>query len=67
MRRLVLESTVLVQNLHIELAGSDQIKAVFDPEYEQNVNLKGCDRIGQYYFQPGDFDSDDNFKCTCIK
>jgi hypothetical protein len=44
------------------IVGRNQIKTVFDPEYERYVNLEGYDRIGQYYLRPEDFnsDSDDN-------
>ena len=62
-RRLVLESIVLIHNFHAELIGSNQIKTVFDPEYEQYINLDEYDYIGQYYLQPEDFeliDADDN-------
>ena len=38
--------------------GCNQIKTVFDPEYERYVNLDGYDRISQYYLQPDDFVSD---------
>jgi hypothetical protein len=31
---------------------------VFDPEYARIENLQGYDRIAQYYFRPGDYDSD---------
>ena len=33
-RKLVLESIMLVHNFHTEIVGSNQIKTVFDPEYE---------------------------------
>ena len=65
-RRLVLESIVLIHNFHAELIGSNQIKTVFDPEYERYINLEGYDHIGQYYLRPEDFelidddDDDDN-------
>jgi hypothetical protein len=32
---------------------------VFNPEYEQVINLDGYDRIRQYYLQPGDYETDD--------
>ena len=50
-------------NFHTELVGSNQIKTVFDPEYEQYINHEGYDCIGQYYGRPEDFelvDNDDN-------
>ena len=38
--------------------GYNQIKTVFDPEYEQFITLEGYDRIGKYYLQAEDFESD---------
>jgi hypothetical protein len=32
---------------------------VFDPEYEQVINIHGYDRIRTYYLQPGNYDTDD--------
>ena len=55
-RRLVLESIVLIHNFRTELVGSNQIKTVFDPEYERYINLEGYDRIRQYYLRPDDFE-----------
>jgi len=31
---------------------------VFDPEYARIQNIEGYDRIAQYYFRPGDYDSE---------
>ena len=33
---------------------------MFDPEYERIHNLEGYDRIRQYYFQAGEYDTDDD-------
>ena len=55
-----MESIVLIHNFRTELVGSNQIKTVFDPEYEQVINIKGYDRIRKYYLQPEDFESDDD-------
>ena len=57
-RRSVLESIVLIHNFRTELVGSNQIKTVFDQEYERVINLDGYDRISKYYLRPEDFDSD---------
>ena len=57
-RTLVLESTVLIHNVCIELVGTNQIKTVFDPEYEHIINLEGCDRI----FLPDDHDNNNDFE-----
>ena len=59
-RRLVLESIVLIYNFCTELVGSNQIKTVFDPEYERYVNLEGYDKISQYYLRPDDCESEDD-------
>ena len=58
-----MESFVLIHNFCTKLVGSNQIKTVFDPEYERYINLEGYDRICQYYLQPEHFelvDDDDN-------
>ena len=33
---------------------------VFDPEYVRIENLQGQDPIAQYYFQPGDYVSEED-------
>ena len=58
LRRLVIEAIVLVHNYRKELIGYSQIQTVFDPEYVRCENLQGYDRISQYYFRPGEYDSD---------
>jgi hypothetical protein len=40
-RRLVLESIILTHNFRTNIVGSNQIKTVFDPEYERCVSLEG--------------------------
>ena len=55
-----MESIVLIHNVCTELVGSNQIKTVFDPEYERYVNLEGYDRISQYYLHPDDCESEDD-------
>jgi hypothetical protein len=59
-RRLVLEVIVLIHNYRTELVGFNQINMVFDPEYVCVQNLYGYNRIAQYYFRPGDYDSNDD-------
>jgi hypothetical protein len=59
-RKKVLELIVYVHNLRTAIVGKNQIKTVFDPEYERIHNLEGYDRIRQYYFQPGEYDTDDD-------
>jgi hypothetical protein len=58
MRHLVIDAIVLVHNFQTYHVGYIQIKTVFDPEYERVANLKGYNRITQYYFCPGDYDSE---------
>jgi len=59
MRRRVIESIVLIHNFRTECIGLNQIKTVFDPEYERYQTLEGYDRISQYYLRPGDYNTDD--------
>jgi hypothetical protein len=56
-RRLVLEAIILVHNFCTDYVGYSQIKTVFDSKYVWCKNLYGYDRIAQYYFRPGDYDS----------
>ena len=58
LRRLVLDAIILVHNFRTDYVGYNQIKSVFDPEYARIENLEGYDRIAQYYFRPGDYDSE---------
>ncbi len=58
--RLMLEAIVLIHNYRTELVAFNQINTVFDPEYVRVQNLDGYDRIAQYYFRPGDYDSNDD-------
>lgn len=47
MRRLVLESIVIVRKFCTELVGSNKFKTAFDPEYKQDDSIEGYDRIGR--------------------
>ncbi len=58
MRRLVIDAIVLVHNFWTNYVGYSQIKTVFDPEYERVANLEGYNKVAQYYFRPGDYDSE---------
>ena len=55
----ILHSIVLIHNFRTELVGSNQIKTIFNREYECIVNIDGYDRISQYYLSPEDFDTVD--------
>ena len=59
-RRLVIEAIVLIHNYCTELVGFNQISTVFDSKYVHIQNLEVYDRIAQYYFRPGEYNSDDN-------
>jgi len=54
--------TSLIHNYCTELVGFNQINTVFDSEYVRihNLELEGYDRIAQYYFRPGEYNSDNN-------
>ena len=54
----MIESIVLVHNFRTNYVGYSQIQTVFGPEYVRVENLQGYDRIAQYYFRPGEYDSD---------
>ena len=53
-RKLVIQSIVLVHNFRTEIVGLNQIRTVFDPEYERYISLYGYDRIRRYYFNEDD-------------
>ncbi len=59
-RWLVLEAIVFVHNLRTDIVGKNQIKTVFDTEYERIHAVEGYDRIRRYYFQPGDYNTDND-------
>jgi hypothetical protein len=58
LRRLVIESIVLVHNFRTDYVGYSQIQTVFGPEYVRVENLQGYDQIAQYYFRPGEYNSE---------
>ena len=58
LRHLVIEAIVLVHNYWMDYVGYSQIQTVFDPEYVRCENLHGYNRISQYYFRPGEYDSE---------
>jgi hypothetical protein len=47
-RKLVIQSIVLVHNFRTEIVGLNQIRTVFDPEFERYISLYGYDRIRRY-------------------
>ena len=58
-RRLTLEAIVLIHNYCTEIAGSNQIKTFFYPEYEHVINLEGYDPMRKHYLRPVDYDTDE--------
>jgi hypothetical protein len=54
---LVLEAIILIHNFHTGYVGYSQIKTVFGSKYVWCKNLHGYERIAQYYFWPGVYDS----------
>ncbi len=55
---LVLKAIVHVHNFQTEYVGGNQIKTLFDTGYVQVQNLHSYDRIAQYYFHPGEYNSE---------
>ncbi len=53
-RKLVLTSISLLNKFRTELVGLNQIKTVFDPQYEMYISLMGYDRIQRHYFNEDD-------------
>ena len=53
-----MESIALIHNFRTDIVGSNQIKTVFDPEYERFIFQDEYDPISNYYLRPEDFDSD---------
>ncbi len=48
-RKRMIESIVLLHNYQTHFVGRNQIRAVFDPEYERVINITGYDRIARYF------------------
>jgi hypothetical protein len=56
--RWVIKAIMLVHNFRTNYVRYSQIQTVFSPEYVRIRNLQGHDQITQYYFCPGDYDSE---------
>jgi hypothetical protein len=52
--KLVIQLIKLVHNFRTETAGFNQIRTVFDPQYEMYISLSGYDRIRRFYFNEDD-------------
>jgi len=48
-RRDLIYSIVLLHNFRTDQVGLNQIATIFNPEYEQCINLYGYDRIARYF------------------
>ncbi len=48
-QKMVIRSIVTVHNFRTDFVGLNQIRTVFDPEYERYISLHGYDRIRRYY------------------
>lgn len=53
-------SIILLHNIRTELIGLNQIATVFNPEYEQYINLEGYDRIARYFYNDNGSEDSDN-------
>ena len=49
-QKMVIQPSVLFHNFRTEIAGLNQIRTVFNPEYERYISLHGYERIRRYYF-----------------
>ena len=49
-RKRIIKSIVLAHNYHTHFFGLNEIKTVFDPEYERIMNITGFDCISRYYY-----------------
>ena len=45
----IIYSIILLHNLRTERVGLNQIATVFNPHYDQFINIEGYDRIARYY------------------
>ncbi len=50
-RATIIEAFFLLHNFRTTHVGINQIATVFNPEYEQYINLYGYDKISRYYAQ----------------
>ncbi len=48
-RKYILESIILLHNFRTVKIGLNQIAVVFNPHYEECINITGYDRIARYY------------------
>ena len=48
-RKAIIVSIALLHNYRTEEVGLNQIATIFNPEYEQLINLENYDRIARYF------------------
>lgn len=53
-QKRILQSIICFHNFRTHIVGCNQIKTVFDPEFERVYTLNGSDRITRYYNFEGD-------------
>lgn len=49
LRRMIILCSILLHNFRTDIVGLNQIKTVFEPEYEHYLNVSGYDRIKRYF------------------
>jgi hypothetical protein len=55
MRALIIETILLLSNFRTSHVGLNQIATVFNPHYDQYVNVDGYDRIARCFANEHDF------------
>ncbi len=55
MRALIIETILLLSNFRTSHVGLNHIATVFNPHYDQYVNVDGYDRIARYFANEHDF------------
>ena len=48
-RKNIIYSIVLLHNFRTEHVGLNQIATVFNPHYENSINIEGYDRLDRYF------------------
>jgi hypothetical protein len=58
----IIMCVALLHNFRTEVLGVNQIATVFNPEYEQFINLEGYDRIARYFYNEDNIDVEYDFE-----
>jgi len=56
-RSLIIETILLLSNFRTTHVGLNQIATVFNPHYEQYMNVEGYDRIARYFYNEDALDN----------